>query len=398
MLSLLFALAWRYRSPLNFAFATLLLLVAVVDLPRAAHVGPLTAAAVLTIAIAAIVMLALLTQHCYFVSAFEPLLFFSCLSLTSIGVTKAGVQNITALAILSLAVSLGGVVRGTKSLPDTRIARMISAALFTPCAAYLSASVILGPGANVPFAARAVALLAVVCTAWGAALSIGGKRHGKYLKLAGFATTILSLSRLAVAAAAAILLLEFLFRRRRQHRVLHLIVVASVLSGMAYVALRVSNPFSERFQTGDVVNVMGLHLNVNGRGRIWAYVWHSASHDWLGGHGAGSADNLTTSHFGTAVAHPHNDFLRLLNDYGAIGLALWLGWLAVTIARLRLSRKNTRDTADRIFASAATLALVGMLAGMATDNVLDYPYVVASVGLLCGLGAAHNSGRAMNRT
>ena len=38
---------------------------------------------------------------------------------------------------------------------------------------------------------------------------------------------------------------------------------------------------------------------------------------------SGTADSLISRTYGSAAGHPHNDYLRLLHDYGLVGMSLW---------------------------------------------------------------------------
>ena len=80
-------------------------------------------------------------------------------------------------------------------------------------------------------------------------------------------------------------------------------------------------PFHDRFITGDVKSYNGVGIRLSGRNKLWGTTWTSAQTSPIIGHGAGSSDALITNTFVNA-GHPHNDYLRLLNDYGLVGLLL----------------------------------------------------------------------------
>lgn len=89
--------------------------------------------------------------------------------------------------------------------------------------------------------------------------------------------------------------------------------------------------------------------------------------------------------------HPHNEFLRVLIDYGAVGLVLMVLLLArmavMFAARYRASAiKGSRSRAGPL---AGLGALVAFIALMLTDNPLTYPYVMVAFGLIAGLGVSH---------
>jgi len=88
--------------------------------------------------------------------------------------------------------------------------------------------------------------------------------------------------------------------------------------------------------------------------------------------------------------HPHNEFLRVLIDYGAVGLVLMvllLARLAILFAAhyRALANKGSRLRAGPL---AGLGALVSLIALMITDNPLTYTYVMVAFGLIAGLGVS----------
>ena len=99
-------------------------------------------------------------------------------------------------------------------------------------------------------------------------------------------------------------------------------IVATLSVAIATVFLYA--PLHHRFFHGDTAQVGGISINVTGRDTLWAANWDYFLKAPVIGHGAGAADRLTSAlpeHGG--AAHPHNDYLRILVDYGIVGLVLW---------------------------------------------------------------------------
>ncbi len=115
---------------------------------------------------------------------------------------------------------------------------------------------------------------------------------------------------------------------------------------------------------------------------------------WIG-HGVGSADDLINRVYSTAVGHPHNDYLRLLHDYGLLGTCLWgIGyalllmrtWRAWHVSTVTKREGRTHDSSSELrIHAAAFLALVGVAIAMITDNAIVYMYVIGPLGVLVGL-------------
>jgi O-antigen ligase len=86
------------------------------------------------------------------------------------------------------------------------------------------------------------------------------------------------------------------------------------------------------------------------------------------------------------VRHPHNDYLRLWHDLGAVGLGLAAGALLLWLAALfrgwrRAARAGHPAQAVQL---AAFLVLLELLLAMITDNVLIYPFFMGAAGILVG--------------
>ncbi len=156
-------------------------------------------------------------------------------------------------------------------------------------------------------------------------------------------------------------------------------------------------PLRDHFLSGDVRLRLGnAAINVSGRSNLWRVTYESfLDSPWVG-QGAGSSAHLIENRFHT-LGHPHNDYLRVLHDYGLIGLGLWiLGWARI-LRRLwfeaRTGEKWRHPDARLQF--AAFLATLGVVVMMITDNPMTYVFVMAPLGAL--LGAAAGTAAAARR-
>ena len=169
---------------------------------------------------------------------------------------------------------------------------------------------------------RSYALVGVVAVAWGAAHARFGDRRLGVLAAASWLLILLSLSRLAFAAALVILVVASLDLRSPGRFVRSAIVIGSV-SAIAFYTITSFGPMAARFAEGDVQSVGGgLAINVEGRSSLWDLTWHSYLESPFVGKGAGSAEQVIGASLGE-INHPHNDYLRILHDFGLIGLALF---------------------------------------------------------------------------
>ncbi len=148
-------------------------------------------------------------------------------------------------------------------------------------------------------------------------------------------------------------------------------------------------PLRERFLLGDVkLRVGDVAINVSGRSSLWRVTYDSfLDSPWVG-KGAGSAAYLVRDRFRT-IGHPHNDYLRVLHDYGIVGFSLWmLGWFRVLKQLWTQARFSERwGKLDAQLQFAAFLAVLGTCQMMITDNPMTYIFVMAPLGVLVGAAA-----------
>jgi O-antigen ligase len=233
---------------------------------------------------------------------------------------------------------------------------------------------------------RSYALVGVVGVAWGVGHArFGSRRIGLLAPLCWLLIT-LSLSRLAFAASLLIIVIGSLDVRTAGRLVRSVLVIGTV-AGLAYFSVTSFGPLASRFRPqGDLKSVGGVSVDVTGRTNLWHVTWVSYLRSPIIGQGAGSAETVIDRARGSANGQPHDDYIRVLHDYGIIGLVLLLAALAALLRHAgratRLARKGDPATPIHL---AAALAVVGLLAAMATDNAIVYPFVVVPIAVILGL-------------
>ena len=136
---------------------------------------------------------------------------------------------------------------------------------------------------------------------------------------------------------------------------------------------------------GAVDSVGGVSVNTSGREKYWSTTWDSYLTSPIVGHGAGSADLLVTDTYGKAD-HPHNDYLRILHDLGAIGAVLWIaGYLLLLIRCAMAWNAGPRGVPSTELHMTATLGLIAVAIAMITDNVVIYVFAMAPLALVVGM-------------
>jgi O-antigen ligase len=194
--------------------------------------------------------------------------------------------------------------------------------------------------------------------------------------------SFLSLSRTAAVIGAS-LLIFLAVRSRQKYRALGAGLFAAAVGGGLYWAITSYTPFRDRFIGGDqAVTIGGFKLNTSGRSTLWEVVTESAALAPWFGHGPGSAGAFTQRLLG--IEHPHNEYLRLWHDLGAVGLVLLLLGLVLLIYRVWQRARRTDDQIHWV----ALIALLGVSAAAFTDNVIVYPFVMVPLGVIVGCSLA----------
>jgi O-antigen ligase len=303
----------------------------------------------------------------------------------------AAVQNVGVYIafIGTIAVTSG---RSSDGTPGLLLAGYRRAAWIAACG-YAVSVVVFGFDSGQIFSPRSFALSALVMIA-ATIPTAEDRRYGPWLPALLFLLVTASLSRTATVVAA-FMLIALAVRASRGVRLRRTVVLSSGLVIALVWMINSWAPVRERFESaGDNTSVAGITLNSSGRARVWSVTLQSAKEDIWFGHGPGSANRLISQVFGSGIGHPHNDYLRLLHDYGIVGVALWgVGYLVLLFRVLKRARLAPDRSSERIHI-AASLALTAIALGMITDNVVAYLFVMVPLGALVGASLAHPAGYA----
>ena len=369
------------------------LLSAIVDMPRAVQLGSVSLLGVITLVQLSAIWLIWLQRPLLpaGVPGLLPLLAFdalACASLLWSPYPWPGFQ--TAAVHLSL---LGAFLVSLRQAQiDGRHARQLCRwiGIAAILASGLYAVPALVPGMPELVGDRTFALLALIGMGWWLAQWQLGSRLalGAALLLTG--AILLSMSRMAFIMGLALFPIAVALRGGR-HAIVRAGIMCAIMGGIAAAAILLYQPMYERFFGYDLsFSVGGVAINASGRADVWQAVYRSfLTHPWLG-QGLGSTSQLTNL---PGMGHPHNDYLLLAHDCGIVGLALWLtamGAFAVhTLKRLR------REPGNADIHLCAILALLGVLGPAATDNPLSYMFLLSPLGVIlgCSLGIAPPAAR-----
>jgi hypothetical protein len=137
--------------------------------------------------------------------------------------------------------------------------------------------------------------------------------------------------------------------------------------------------YSERVQqkmfysgkgTLEEVNPGNPDFATHGRKAMWAAIQKEIDKEPYFGHGANSSEAFLKVFFGGA-AHPHNDWLRLLFDYGHFGTGIFSLSLLMQLIHI-LKRSKNSDGALRILYYTGASSILSFVLFMFSDNIILY--------------------------
>jgi O-antigen ligase len=361
------------------------------DLPRLFSFGAISALGMLSVGYfcGGLLLLPHLTQVLsLFSRKLVPLMAFILWAAISLFWTTSPMHGSQNIVVISTLLIMIWVAEGT-ILADVSFAawleKTVAHSVLLATAIYGATLVVLGPGNSDLIGARSFGVFALL----GVAHFLSKWRYGKRAGLAGaIITTFLigaSQSRLALGIAVALFPLAQ-FPTAKFGRLIRMISVLFLAALVSYGGLIYFDSLRNRFSTGDMsLKVGSWAINVSGRLSFWRVTMQSFEEAPLWGKGAGSTEGLIESVF-VDIQHAHSDYLRILHDYGGVGMALWLIAVSTLLTSLwrswRLADQISPDTA-RIHL-AALLSLVAFLLEMVADNAMVYPFIIAPLGLIIG--------------
>lgn len=320
---------------------------------------------------------------------------WALVSFTWGAVSTQGLQNVFVyLAAVLLTAVAATVAHHRGEAAHDIVSRAFWVAATVGLGLYAVSVAIAGPGTAVIIPPRPFGLVGLVLVAWFMGGALIGQRWAYWVVAAAMVLTLLSLSRSALAAEFAVVALARLNLRSFRGWLVAIGATAVALA-LALSAVFFYAPLHHRFFHGDTQNVGGFSINVTGRNALWSANWGWFTQKPVMGWGAGASDRMTLALPGRGAGHPHNDYLRILVDYGLVGFVLWilayLSLLRLTWRRWQAVR-GTRAVAEQVHA-AAFLLLIGIGLVMIVDNPLIELGRMAPLGILIGLSLGWPSPR-----
>jgi O-antigen ligase len=384
----------------EYVVALIVLVSALVDLPRIVTLGSITLLGVITVAYASAAMLLSMSHRVPddVRSRLRFLRWFVAFALLSFILYSASVKGFQNVAVFVTFLTLAGATAGVSvEIPDAAqiFYRWFDRAMFLAIGIYVVSVLLNGLGADLIIGNRTFALFATLGVARGLSMiRYGSRTRGALMVIAATAAILLSLSRTALLISVILIPLAWLDRRSISRRVGVLLTFGLVLGLFAFASTVVA-PLRERFVEPDRVTVGSVTISVTGRGTLWSATWRSwADSPWVG-HGAGASEFRPLLYLpeGTSYGQPHNDYLRMLHDYGVVGGALWL---AGAVVLFRGTKRAWRTAVSRGSPNAgvhlsAVLGMTALALAMITDNAIIYVFFMAPLAILVGLSLGLSS-------
>ena len=393
----------------------LLIISAFVGLPRRVNLGPISGMGSLTIAEVVLLGAGIFVCGGYpkpllvRILPYWGFLFWAAASALWAVPDFGGIQNGVVYLMFGLALLLAGTLaRRNASLMEYLIGRIV------PWMDWIALTLVLrdlvanglpnDPEEGWLVGPRPLAVLGLVMLSWHLSSWYFGSRHSRLPIALWLLAILFSMSRTGIAVAlflvALVVILQTRFRPSRAALSAPALIVAISLT-TAVVAY--STAFNDRFFAGastQMVDVAGVEINTSGRINMWRATIESAMQSPFIGHGLGSSQRLIEGLF-VRMQHPHNDYLRIWHDLGAVGLVLVVtalgSWVWILFrAWYDAEKRGTRCARVELSGLLLLLAL-GLV--MVPDNALIYPFIMGPAGILIGtgLGASLNSGRSPRR-
>jgi O-antigen ligase len=187
---------------------------------------------------------------------------------------------------------------------------------------------------------------------------------------AGFAVIpYIAVTRTAIVAAGLTLPLTFAPMKIFKRAILIALIV--LLAIPVFYSERVQHKmFYSGGGTFAEVHPDNPDLATSGRTRLWGKLEAEIDNERYFGHGANASEPFVRMLTG-GLTHPHNDWLRLLYDYGYFGTIIFAFCVIAQILHiLKRARRVTGETKALFYAAASTF--ISFVLFMLSDNIILY--------------------------
>jgi O-antigen ligase len=304
---------------------------------------------------------------------FIPIIALSVYSLLTESLDKNRIQFFLCLLLLPLTIYLAFAYQ---SFQDNRTALLFRGALMLSSTLYIVLVMFNGLGNSYFYGPRSISMVACVGLL---SISKTSNQNDIFFRVIFTTCVILSLSRTAFLVAAMLNTIYFMRSRSGTSKnIFNRIPIAlGILSFLGYLMLSISSLRDRFFAPGDRGEVFGISVNTNGRSQVWDFLIEGIQNHLVLGQGIGQSQIAVTSRF-MSIVQPHNDYLRLIYDFGLVGLTLWL----FAIVRILIIMKSEKFLSRTISVTSVIL----LLCFAASDNPIVYPFFLVCFGKVIPMG------------
>jgi len=326
-------------------------------------------------------------------------LFWTLLSFTWGGFDKSGLQNFLAfllsISLLLLAYRITCLYKKTALM----FLKLILYGVLFACLLFIINYLFTGSIEGGMISPRPIGYFGIV----GVSLALAfwrGYKANRFLMISLLIslTILLSLSRMAFILSLLLIPFSGLINTNNKRMFGVILITFIVLISIYYITFYYE-PLRNRFFSGDLsIQIINFNINASGRINIWRLVLDSYTRSPILGQGAGSSNTLTNSHY-YYIDHPHNDYLRLLHDYGIVGTIIWIT-SKIKVLNCILSRKKSKfeNKTEKTLKYASFLIIISLFCLMLTGNPLVYNFFMCPFGIIIGsyLGCLENNAKSVN--
>ncbi len=209
---------------------------------------------------------------------------------------------------------------------------------------------------------------ALLCSLYASRYALGEKKAMIWWGALA-AIPIIALTRMGIAAAGVTLPLTFAPLKRFK-RVFIIILIGVIELGIFYMPRTQEKMFYSGQGTFAELRLDNPDFATTGRSFMWDMMKPGIKEKPIFGHGANASEMFILVLTG-GLAHPHNDWLRLLYDYGYVGTFIFaLCILMQFFHTLKRAKKTSGETKNLFFAGASSF--LPFVLFMFTDNIILY--------------------------
>jgi O-antigen ligase len=210
---------------------------------------------------------------------------------------------------------------------------------------------------------------ALLCCIFAVGYSLKGKED-LIRWIVGATIPVIALTRMGMVAAGLTIPLTFSSLGIKK-RLAFLAVISIVGLSLFYTERVQRQMFYSGLGRLEDIRFSNPDFFTAGRSHLWDLMIEEIKMKPVWGHGANASEEFVLAATWGTLTHPHNDWLRLLYDYGFVGASVFAFCLVAQVIHLLKRAKNTFGESKILLYAGASSFLPFVLL-MFTDNIILY--------------------------